>query len=53
MRMSLFHGMARHGTAQQIPKHINILFSGTEQLFNISLHINSSCLGLWSDIYSY
>ena len=21
-----------------------------EQLFNISLHINSSCLGLWSDI---
>ena len=29
------------------------LLSGMEQLFNISLHKNSSCLGLWSDICSY
>ena len=41
----------RHGI--YIPEHFNTLFSGTEQLFNISLHVNSSCLGLWSDIYSY
>ena len=46
--LSLFHGTARH-----IPEHFNTLFSETEQLFNISLHVNSSCLGLWSNIYSY
>ena len=44
--LSLFHGTARH-----IPEHFtHQLFSETEQLFNISLHVNSSCLGLWSDI---
>ena len=43
----------RHGTARHIPEQFNPLFSGTEQLFNINLHVNSSCLGLWSDIYSY
>ena len=37
--------------AQHILEYFNTLFSGTEQLFNISLHVNSSCLGLWSDIY--
>ena len=30
----------------------NTLFSGTEQFFNISLHVNSSCFGLWNDVYS-
>ena len=29
------------------------ILSEMEQLFTISLHENSSCLGLWSDIYSY
>ena len=48
VRLSLFYGTARH-----IPEHFNTLFSGTEQLLNISLHVNSSCLGLWSVIYSY
>ena len=35
MGLSLFHG-----TAQHIPEHFNT-FSGTEQLFNIGLHVNS------------
>ena len=50
-RLSLFHGTARHGTAYS--GHFNTLFSGTEQLFNISLYVNSSCLGLSNDIHSY
>ena len=29
------------------------ILSGMEQLFNIDLHTNFSCLGLWSDICSY
>ena len=29
------------------------LLYGMEQLFNTSLHANSSCLGLWSDICNY
>ena len=44
---------SHYSTERHIPEHFNTLFSGTEQLFNISLHVNSSCLGLWSDIYSY
>ena len=47
------HYSTGHGTAWHIPEQFNTSFSGTEQLFNISLHVNSSCLGLWSDIYSY
>ena len=42
--------MAQHGITWHIPEHFNTLFSRMEQLFNISLHVNSSCLGLWSDI---
>ena len=36
--------------AWHILEPFNTLFSGTEQLFNISLHVNSSCLGPWSDV---
>ena len=41
----IFENGCRYSMARHIPEHFNTLFSGTEQLFNISLHVNSSCLG--------
>ena len=39
--VSLFYGTERNGTECSVA-----LFYGTEQLLNISLHEDSSCLGL-------
>ena len=51
--ITIIKSVEQHSMTRHILEHFNTLFSGTEQLFNISLHVNSSCLGLWSDIYSY